>query len=223
MRRYAAEIESASETLQRGCDGDRHDKSLSASVQERVARHQLVLSQVKERVPETARSAVEHAIAVSKRAEIGATGPEDEIPAPSLEIPTRTLKPTQLVTPTQPFAAGGSPTPAEGHETGPSDVGGGVTPPGLIRTPQAPGLMMTPARPRRTPTPQAPGGGHTRQPPGQTRTPAPPVHTPGAPGDGATQAPPGQPDPPDPPVDPGPPEEDEKPGPPEQRRTPGRP
>lgn len=231
MRRYAAEMEAASGVLRRKRDRDSQDPPLSALIQEQMAVHQSVLSEVWERVPEAARPAVEQAIAVSKGAGIGPSYPQDQVPAVPSQGPGRTMEPTQPVTPTRPSRAEGTPTAGNGEDLGRPDGAGTVTLPGRTRPPEAPGLTMTPQPPGRTRTPQPPGQTRTPMPPGQTRTPAPPVQTPTprGPVPGVTTGPPDEPGPPDPPDPPGPPEEPGRPGqddgagPSGQGGTPGRP
>ncbi len=223
MKRYAAEVNAASGILQRRRDRDSQVTTLSVELQEELTRHQAVLGQVRESVPETARRAVERALIASEAARQGALGPEERPQASPDVKPTRpgragwgtgTPTSTRLAEPTATY------TPTETSEpdqnTEPTER---AVPRGWTRTPEPPGLTMTPEPPGRT---------HTPQPPGRTYTPAPPAQspTPREPNPGVTPGPPdepGPPEPPDPPDDPGPPEQDERPGPPGKQGTSGRP
>ena len=229
MGRYAAHVEAASSVLEHQHARGEDVASLAARFQERLARHEEVLSRVQEKVPGEARFAVEQALTASRRA-------QDRIPKRP-EVPP-TAGPTSTPTVTSTFTA--SPTGTETARPGPTNTptvtsepaqksGPSETPvpPGQTRTPQPPGQTRTPEPPGQTRTPQPPGQTCTPEPPGQTKTPQPPgqTRTPEPPGQTKTSEPPGQTRTPEPPgrtMTPQPPGQTRTPQAPGLTRTPGR-
>jgi len=248
MNGYVKAVTAADDILQRQHAAGEEVESLSAHLQEQVAQHQAVLSQVQEVAREEAGAAVERAMTASREAERRAS----ELPEKPQGTPTETEQPTATTTPTATSGATerNQPVPSEppgqtktpeppgqtrtpqppGQTRTPEPLGQTRTPesPGQTKTPEPPGQSRTPEPPGQTRTPQPPGLTRTPEPPGRTRTPEPPgrTRTPQPPGQTRTPEPPGQTRTPQPPGltrTPEPPGQTRTPQPPGQTRTPGPP